>query len=57
MGGLDWRLGFITERCRDGASGHEKLLREILTLQGNVPVHIKPTQSLKKMGPGASLTL
>lgn len=43
VGGLDWSLGFVMERHRDGASGHEKLPREILKLQGKMPVHIKTT--------------
>lgn len=43
VGGLEGNLGFVTERYRDGAFGHEKLLRETLKLQGKMPVHIKTT--------------
>ena len=43
VGVLDLSLGFVLEIRKDGASDHEKLLREILKHQGKMGVHIKTT--------------
>lgn len=43
VGGLDGSLDSVIEKHRDGVSGQEKLLREVLTLQGKMPAHIKTT--------------
>lgn len=43
MGGWPGSGSGLCNRHRDGASGHKKLVRETLQLQGKMPVPIKPT--------------